>query len=64
MILNKLIEARLSGMAILLISSDLDELFNLSDRLAVISKGKIVAVLDPETTTPEQLGLAMTGEKI
>ncbi|MEJ6761361.1 MAG: ABC transporter ATP-binding protein [Candidatus Planktophila sp.] len=64
LIWNKLIEARLSGMAILLISSDLDELFNLSDRLAVISKGKIVAVLDPETTTPEQLGLAMTGEKI
>ncbi|CAB5239444.1 unannotated protein [freshwater metagenome] len=64
LIWNQLIEARLAGMAILLISADLDELFNLSDRLAVISGGKIVAVLDPDKTTPEQLGLAMTGEKI
>jgi simple sugar transport system ATP-binding protein len=51
-------------MAILLISADLDELFNLSDRLAVISGGRIVAILDPEKTTSEELGLAMTGEKI
>ena len=64
LIWNYLIEARVAGMAILLISADLDELFNLSDRLAVISGGRIVAVLDPETTTSEELGLAMTGEKI
>ena len=44
--------------------ADLDELFNLSDRLAVISGGRIVAILDPEKTTSEELGLAMTGEKI
>jgi len=64
LIWNYLIEARVAGMAILLISADLDELFNLSDRLAVISGGRIVAILDPEMTTSEELGLAMTGEKI
>ena len=64
LIWNYLIEARVAGMAILLISADLDELFNLSDRLAVISGGRIVAILDPEKTTSEELGLAMTGEKI
>ncbi len=60
---DRLIEARLKGMGVLLISADLDELFSLSDRLGVIAGGRIVAVLDPHKTTPEELGLAMTGEK-
>ena len=61
---DHLIEARLQGTGILLVSADLDELFKLSDRIAVIFRGTIVDYLDPSTTTPEQLGLAMTGEKI
>jgi simple sugar transport system ATP-binding protein len=50
------------GVAILLISADLDELIGLSDRIAVIFDGRITAVLDPATATPELLGSYMTGE--
>jgi simple sugar transport system ATP-binding protein len=46
-----------------LISADLEELFSLSDRIAVIYSGKIVSILNPAKTTPEDLGLAMTGAK-
>jgi simple sugar transport system ATP-binding protein len=54
-------QARRSGMAVLLISADLDELIGLSDTLRVIYRGALVADADPATVTPEQLGLAMTG---
>ncbi len=54
-------EARQSGMGVLLISADLDELIGLSDTLRVIFRGALVADADPATVTPEQLGLAMTG---
>jgi general nucleoside transport system ATP-binding protein len=53
--------ARLQGMAVLLISADLDELIGLSDSLRVIYGGRLVATADPATVTPEQLGVAMTG---
>jgi ABC-type uncharacterized transport systems, ATPase components len=53
--------ARRAGMAVLLISADLDELIGLSDTLRVMYRGRIVAEADPATVTPEQLGLAMTG---
>jgi simple sugar transport system ATP-binding protein len=53
--------ARRSGMGVLLISADLDELIGLSDSLRVIHRGRLVVTSDPATTTPEQLGLAMTG---
>lgn len=58
---DHLMRARSRGAGILLISADLEELFSLSDRLAVIYSGSIVSVLDPAKTTPEDLGLAMTG---
>ncbi|WP_153456708.1 ABC transporter ATP-binding protein [Streptomyces smaragdinus] len=54
-------EARREGMAVLLISADLDELIGLSDTLRVIFGGKLVADADPATVTPEELGTAMTG---
>jgi simple sugar transport system ATP-binding protein len=54
-------EARRSGMGVLLISADLDELIGLSDALKVMYRGRLVADADPATVTPEQLGLAMTG---
>ncbi|NDA82814.1 MAG: ABC transporter ATP-binding protein [Actinobacteria bacterium] len=60
---NQLMKARTEGAGILLISADLDELFSLSDRIAVIYNGSIVSTLDPNKTTPEELGLAMTGAK-
>lgn len=54
-------EARAKGMAIVLISADLEELIGMSDRLLVMLRGAITAELDPQKTTPEQLGSAMTG---
>ncbi|MFI6939490.1 ABC transporter ATP-binding protein [Streptomyces sp. NPDC050418] len=54
-------EARREGLAVLLISADLDELIGLSDTLRVIYRGKLVADADPATITPEELGSAMTG---
>ncbi|WP_409239249.1 ABC transporter ATP-binding protein [Streptomyces sp. PA5.6] len=54
-------EARREGLAVLLISADLDELIGLSDTLRVIYNGRLVADADPATITPEELGSAMTG---
>ncbi|MEU2449781.1 ABC transporter ATP-binding protein [Streptomyces sp. NPDC012765] len=54
-------EARRDGLAVLLISADLDELIGLSDTLRVIYRGRLVADADPATVTPEELGTAMTG---
>lgn len=54
-------EARREGLAVLLISADLDELIGLSDTLRVIYRGRLVADADPATVTPEELGTAMTG---
>ncbi|MEU5883109.1 ABC transporter ATP-binding protein [Spirillospora sp. NPDC047279] len=53
--------ARAEGLAVLLISADLDELIGMSDTLRVILRGRIVSEADPTTVTPEQLGSAMTG---
>ena len=54
-------EARAEGLAVLLISADLDELIGLSDTIKVMLRGRLVADADPATVTPEQLGSAMTG---
>ncbi|MFP5019912.1 ABC transporter ATP-binding protein [Pseudonocardia phyllosphaerae] len=53
--------ARAAGLAVLLVSADLDELIGLSDTLAVILDGRLVGTADPATVTPEELGTAMTG---
>ena len=53
--------ARRQGLAVLLVSADLDELIGLSDRISVVLRGRIVADVDPSDVTPEQLGSAMTG---
>ncbi|HMY09361.1 MAG TPA: heme ABC transporter ATP-binding protein, partial [Marmoricola sp.] len=53
--------ARKAGLAVLLISADLDELIGLSDTIKVILRGKLVATFDPQSVTPQQLGSAMTG---
>ncbi len=54
-------EARREGLAVLLISADLDELIGLSDSLRVMYRGRLVADADPAAITPEELGSAMTG---
>jgi simple sugar transport system ATP-binding protein len=53
--------ARAEKLAVLMISADLDELIGMSDRLAVILRGKLVAEYDPKSVTSEELGSAMTG---
>ncbi len=53
--------ARRDGLAVLLISADLDELIGLSDTIRVILRGKLVGEFDPATVTPSQLGSSMTG---
>jgi simple sugar transport system ATP-binding protein len=53
--------ARAAGLAVLLISADLDELIGMSDTLRVILRGRLVGEVDPRTVTPEELGAAMTG---
>ncbi|MGQ2912483.1 ABC transporter ATP-binding protein [Aeromicrobium sp.] len=54
-------QARRDGLAVLLISADLDELIGLSDTIQVILRGRLVGTFDPATVTPQQLGSAMTG---
>ena len=53
--------ARHEGLAVLLISADLDELIGLSDTIQVILRGKMVGTFEPSAVTPQQLGAAMTG---
>jgi ABC-type uncharacterized transport system ATPase subunit len=54
-------DARRAGLAVLLVSADLDELIGLSDRIEVMLRGRLVGEFDPSQVTPEQLGSAMTG---
>ena len=56
-----LIEQRDRGAAVLLISVELDEILALSDRIAVMFEGKILAVLDAADATEEKIGLLMAG---
>ena len=58
---HKLAEQRHKGAAILLFSEDLDELLELSDRIAVIYEGRIVDILPAAAAAPERLGLLMAG---
>ena len=58
---EELRKARDNGMAILLVSADLEELIGMSDVLKVMLRGQITATIDPAATTPERLGSAMTG---
>ncbi len=60
---DRLIELREEGTGVLLVSSKLDEVQNLSDRLAVMYEGELMAVVDPTAITDEELGLLMAGER-
>lgn len=60
---DELRSARDAGLAVLLISADLEELIGLSDSILVMFEGRITAELDPATATPEMLGTYMTGGK-
>lgn len=58
---RRIMEARNGGAAVLLVSEDLDELFELSDRLLVMADGKIVHATVPAEATPAELGKHMAG---
>ncbi|MGG2064869.1 ABC transporter ATP-binding protein [Bacillus sp. S14(2024)] len=60
---KKLIEQRDKGKAVLLLSLELDEILNVSDRIAVIYEGKIVDIVNAKETNEQQLGLLMAGGK-
>ncbi len=60
---NRIMDLRNQNAAVLLISSDLNEIFALSDRIAVLYGGRIVAVVDPRSISREELGLYMAGSK-
>ncbi|MFJ8063761.1 ABC transporter ATP-binding protein [Psychrobacillus sp. NPDC096426] len=59
---QRLIEQRNKGKAVLLLSFELDEVMNVSDRIAVIYDGQIVDTLLPKETTEQELGLLMAGQ--
>jgi simple sugar transport system ATP-binding protein len=58
---SRIIQKRDEGCGVLLVSPELDEIINLSDRIAVMFEGKILAVLSAEEATREKLGLLMAG---
>ncbi len=61
---TRMLEQRDKGAAILYISTELEELMNISDRLMVMCRGKIVGIVDPSRVTIEQVGLMMTGHPL
>ena len=60
---RQIVAQRDAGKAVLLVSLELDEVMNLSDRILVMYEGEIVGELDPKQTTVEELGLYMAGAK-
>jgi simple sugar transport system ATP-binding protein len=58
---KRLVESRDSGAAVLLVSSELDEIMQLSDRIAVMYRGKIVDILEAKTADRREVGLLMAG---
>jgi ABC-type uncharacterized transport system ATPase subunit len=61
LIWERIRQARHDGLAVLLVSADLDELIGLSDTIRVMLRGRLVSEADPATVTPQELGVAMTG---
>ena len=59
---KRIVEERDEGSAVLIVSSELDEILALSDRILVMYRGRIVAETTPAETTPAELGLYMAGQ--
>ena len=60
---KQLVEQRNEGKAVLLVSLELDEVMDISDRIIVMYEGEIVADVNPKEITVEELGLYMAGAK-
>ena len=61
---EQLLAQRATGLATILLSEDLDEVFNLSDRIMVMFHGEVMGIVRKDETTPEAVGLMMAGERI
>ncbi len=61
---SQIIKKRDDGCAVLVVSSELDEIMELSDRIAVMFRGKIIAIVDAKKVTKSQVGLLMAGVSI
>ena len=60
---SRIVKERDAGTAVLIVSTELDEVMALSDRLLVMYRGKVVAELDPKNVTPMEVGLYMAGSR-
>ena len=60
---RQIVAQRDAGKAVLLVSLELDEVMNLSDRILVMYEGEVVGEFDPKTTTVQELGLYMAGAR-
>ena len=60
----EIIRERDKGKAVLVVSFELDEILNLSDRIAVIHDGKIQGIVKPSETNKQELGILMAGGEI
>ena len=60
---SQIVDRRDKGVAVLLVSTELDEIMQLSDRIAVMYRGKIIDVVSAKDTTKEEVGLLMAGVK-
>ncbi|MCU4975670.1 ABC transporter ATP-binding protein [Halobacteria archaeon AArc-m2/3/4] len=61
---NRLIELRDQGLAIVVVSSKLEEIQKLSDRIAVMYEGEFIDTVDPNAVTEEEIGLLMAGQRL
>ena len=59
---RRIVEERDEGSAVLIVSSELDEVMALADRILVMFRGRVVAETTPQETTAAQMGLFMAGE--
>jgi len=60
---SRIVKERDAGTAVLIVSTELEEVMALSDRLLVMYRGKVVAELDPKKATPMEVGLYMAGSR-
>lgn len=60
---SRLVQERDKGKAVLLVSLELDEILNVSDRIAVMYEGEVVGIVDADKTDENELGLMMAGGK-
>ena len=60
---SRIVKERDAGTAVLIVSTELEEVMALSDRLLVMYRGKVVAEVDPKKVTPMEVGLYMAGSR-